>query len=193
MADRMTEGQRSRTMSRIRGRDTGPELILRRRLWMDGARGYRTHPIGVLGSPDLVFLRQKVAVFVDGCFWHRCPRCYRPPSSNVEFWRSKAQGNVDRDRKVDSELATAGWSVIRIWEHDIRQDPEAVVKEVCGILSGSADMAGELHRLRLTRADNYSDIRKHLDNDHSDNRRNRVSNEPACMSHRNPEHERNRG
>ena len=188
MTDRMTKGQRSHTMSRIRGRDTGPELILRRKLWKDGARGYRTHPKGVPGSPDLAFMRQKVAVFVDGCFWHRCPRCYRPPSSNIEFWRSKAQRNVDRDRKVDSELAEAFWKVIRVWEHEIRENPEAVAKEVHGILLGSVDKAGELHRLRLTRANKSSDLRKHLDKNLSDNRRNRISNKPVGMTHRDSEH-----
>lgn len=125
-------------MSRIRARDTGPEMLARRVIRRHGIRGYRTHLSGVPGSPDIAFLRQKVAVFVDGCFWHRCPRCYRPPTSNVEFWRSKVERNVERDKRVDSSLARAGWIVLRFWEHEVKEKPDLVYTKIREALSQSA-------------------------------------------------------
>jgi DNA mismatch endonuclease (patch repair protein) len=130
MVDRMTREQRSRTMSHIRSRDTGPELALRSSLWRKGGRGYRIHPMGVAGSPDIAYMGRKVAIFVDGCFWHRCPVCYREPSTNTEFWRLKMDRNVNRDRNVDSELAGLGWTVLRFWEHEIRDALPACTEKV---------------------------------------------------------------
>ena len=103
-----------------RKRDTRPELALRRELH---ARGYRyrvNHPIRTdtrLVRADIAFTRWKVAVFVDGCFWHACPDHGTRPQSNTAYWDPKIRGNVARDRAVDEDLAAAGWTVIRLWEH----------------------------------------------------------------------------
>ena len=116
-------------MSRIRGKNTSPEMKLRKMLWESGLRGYRVH-YKLPGKPDIVFTRKKVVVFVDGCFWHKCPVCFRPPETNAEFWNEKLQKNVERDLRVTQELETLGWVVLRFWEHEIKKTPEDVVKRI---------------------------------------------------------------
>lgn len=120
---------RRRNMQANRSSDTGPELALRSRLHARGLR-YRVNnrPLPrVRYTADVVFSRARVAVFVDGCYWHMCPEHYREPSTNPEYWRPKLEGNVARDRKVDALLAAAGWIVIRVWEHE---DPDRVANIV---------------------------------------------------------------
>jgi DNA mismatch endonuclease (patch repair protein) len=107
-------------MQRQARRDTGPELAIRREVWRRGLR-YRVDvpPIrGLRRRADLVFTKAKVAVYVDGCFWHRCPIHATSPKANSEWWAEKLKANVNRDRDTDRRLAEAGWSVVRIWEHE---------------------------------------------------------------------------
>lgn len=106
-------------MSSIRGTRTKPELVLRRLL---GGRGYSYQPRFV-GNPDFLNRKAKIAVFVDGCFWHGCPRCYVEPKSNISFWRKKIKRNRLNDRKAAAGLKVRGYRVVRIWEHSIRQNP----------------------------------------------------------------------
>jgi DNA mismatch endonuclease (patch repair protein) len=126
-------------MSRIRGKNTRPEIALRGALWSIGLR-YRLHA-AISGRPDIVFRRRRVAVFVDGCFWHGCPRHGVRPKTNTEFWRDKLDKNIARDKKVTASLQAEGWTVIRIWEHQVRQNiskaVERVLKAVGGAASGS--------------------------------------------------------
>ena len=129
MTDVLTPEQRKRNMSRIRGKNTSPELKLRKMLWESGIRGYRVH-YKLPGKPDIVFTRKKVVVFVDGCFWHKCPVCFRPPETNAEFWNEKLQKNVERDLKVTKELEDLGWTVLRFWEHEVKKTPEDVVARI---------------------------------------------------------------
>lgn len=129
MTDVLTPEQRKRNMSRIRGKNTSPELKLRKMLWESGIRGYRVH-YKLPGKPDIVFTRKKVVVFVDGCFWHKCPVCFRPPETNAEFWDEKLQKNVERDLKVTKELEDLGWTVLRFWEHEVKKTPEDVVARI---------------------------------------------------------------
>lgn len=128
MVDVLTPKQRSGCMSRIRGRDTKPEVALRRALWGSGLRYRLTNKLP--GKPDILFISRKVAVFVDGCFWHRCPLHYQAPMSRSVFWREKIAANVKRDRAVDQKLAADGWTVVRVWEHELREDIGAVVGRV---------------------------------------------------------------
>jgi DNA mismatch endonuclease (patch repair protein) len=128
--DKIDSERRSRNMSAIRSADTAPELRLRRALWRNGVRGYRLHRSGILGRPDIVFGPSKVAVFVDGCFWHGCPRCYRPPSSNSKYWSEKAARNRARDDRVNRDLSEHGWLVLRLWEHEIEDDTDACVARI---------------------------------------------------------------
>ncbi|MEO8590533.1 MAG: very short patch repair endonuclease [Flavobacteriales bacterium] len=121
----------SATMSRIRATNTGPELAMRSALCARGIRGYRLHYAKVAGRPDIAFVGKRVAVFVHGCFWHRCPYCKRQgPKSNSAWWRKKLDANQLRDRRKQRQLRTAGWSVITVWECRLRSNPRAQADRV---------------------------------------------------------------
>ncbi len=126
--DVLTPRQRSYCMSRIRGRDTKPEIFLRRALWASGIR-YRLHQ-NVTGRPDIVLTRSRVAVFCDGCFWHGCPEHSVKPKTNSSFWSTKLAKNKARDRRVVAALEAEGWTVLRFWEHEIKQDAAKVARQV---------------------------------------------------------------
>ncbi len=133
MADVMTPEQRSRCMSRIRGADTGPERRVRRALWGAGLR-YRINPKPP-GRPDLFFPSERVAVFVDGCFWHGCPEHGVRPKTNVEFWRAKIERNIKRDQQVTAKLTADGWKVLRYWEHDAEGKIDTIVGDIVRCVS----------------------------------------------------------
>lgn len=134
--DVLTRSQRSHCMSRIRGRDTKPEVMLRKELWRLGLR-YRIHH-GLPGRPDIVFPSRRVVIFVDGCFWHRCPLHWQAPKNNAEFWERKIAANQLRDERVTRDLEEAGWRVIRIWEHQVRAGAHATAGWVQQRLATSA-------------------------------------------------------
>lgn len=119
-------------MRRVKNKNTKPEMLLRKALWQHGFR-YRLKA-KLIGRPDLVFTRQRLVVFVDGCFWHGCPRCKNIPKSNREFWQAKIDKNMARDVEVTETLRAENWRVLRIWEHDIKKDLSAVVAAVAGHL-----------------------------------------------------------
>lgn len=123
-------------MSRNRGRNTTPEMILRKALWANRLR-YRKH-YSLPGKPDIVFPGKKIAVFVDGCFWHKCPVHFKMPTTNTAFWRRKINRNVERDQRVTYELEESGWKVIRFWEHDVLKDTHRCVLEVTASLNQRA-------------------------------------------------------
>lgn len=106
-------------MSMIKGRDTKPEVFLRKLLSEKGIRGYRLY-YNLLGKPDIVFPKNRIAIFIDGCFWHKCPKCFIKPETNRKFWNKKIDSNVKRDEIVNTELKEEGWEVIRIWEHELK-------------------------------------------------------------------------
>ena len=134
MADNLTPSQRSHTMRQVRQKDTSPELLLRKTLWFRGIRGWRCHRKDLPGSPDLTFGRGKLAVFVDGAFWHGHPSKYTPGQSG-DFWDEKITTNVARDERVDTELLEMGWSVLRLWDFEIEKDPLAAANRVMAELS----------------------------------------------------------
>ena len=121
MADRVSKEVRSRMMSGIRQSHTGPELRLRLALRKNKVGGWRSCPRHILGKPDLVFSKSKLAIFVDGCFWHGCSKCCKTSKSNLTYWRTKVQRNQARDRRIDRELRKRGWTVVHIWEHSLRK------------------------------------------------------------------------
>ena len=133
MVDVHTKEQRTYNMSRIRGKNTGPELKLRKLLFANGIRGYRIH-YNLPGKPDIVFLKRKITIFIDGCFWHKCPVDFQEPETQKEYWMKKIQSNINRDKKVNKQLKCEGWTVIRIWEHEIKNEPELVVKKIIAFL-----------------------------------------------------------
>jgi len=116
-------------MSRIRGKNTKPEVEVRRRLWQMGLR-YRLHYYRLTGRPDFAFVRSRVAVFIDGCFWHGCPKHRVWPQTRATFWKKKLERNVQRDRVVNRELAEQGWLVVRIWEHEVEGSPDRVTGRI---------------------------------------------------------------
>jgi DNA mismatch endonuclease (patch repair protein) len=124
-----TDDATRQRMSRQRSQDTDPERALRSRLHRLGLR-YRLHlrPVtGLRRQADIVFPRARVAVFVDGCFWHRCPEHATSPKANGAWWADKLAANAARDRDTDRRLVEAGWQVVRIWEHE---DPDAAAARV---------------------------------------------------------------
>lgn len=120
MADWLTREQRSRNMASIRSKDnTTTEHVFLSILRQAGISGWRRH-LNLPGKPDFVFRSQRLAVFVDGCFWHGCPRCYRLPQDNRAYWKKKFTGNRRRDCRRSRELRSLGWRVLRIWEHALK-------------------------------------------------------------------------
>lgn len=123
-----SDGSR-RSMRANRGRDTTPELAVRRLLHATGLR-YRVDfaPLGGRRRADIVFTRCRIAVFIDGCFWHGCPQHATLPKRNSEYWLPKLERNIARDIETNSALADAGWRVLRFWEHE---PPEQVARSIC--------------------------------------------------------------
>ncbi len=121
MADVMTPEQRSRCMAAVKGKDTKPEMIVRKYLFSRGLR-YRVNNRKLSGAPDIVLKKYKTVVFIDGCFWHGHEGCkyFRVPKSNVQFWKEKIERNVARDFRNEAELKALGWRVIRVWECEIK-------------------------------------------------------------------------
>ena len=136
MPDNMTVEQRSATMSRIRSEDTRAELTLRRLLHRRGLR-FRLHATGLPGRPDIVFVRQRVAVFVDGDFWHGW-KFKEWAHKLAPYWRGKIAGNQARDRKRTADLRRLGWTVVRIWEHQIESSAEMCVQRIIRRLNSSS-------------------------------------------------------
>ena len=129
MTDVLTPDQRKLNMSRVRGKNTGPEIKLRKLLWSRGIRGYRIHH-NLLGKPDIVFTKKRVAIFIDGCFWHKCPVCFQEPETRKEFWMEKINSNIERDIKNTTKLQEEGWIVLRFWEHEVRRKSEEVIEKI---------------------------------------------------------------
>src|SRR5690348_7484071 len=115
--DVFTPKKRSEVMSRIRSRgNRDTELALASLLRRVGITGWRRH-LPIFGRPDFVFRSARIAIFVDGCFWHRCPKCSNMPVNNRSFWATKLSGNIQRDKVVTKKLRRDGWRVLRLWEH----------------------------------------------------------------------------
>ena len=135
MADKLTPEQRSALMARVRTRGTTPEVALRRALHAEGVRGWRLHP-RLPGKPDLAFGRARVAIFVDGAFWHGHPDYYWGQSG--EFWDAKIARNRARDERVNAELAELGWTVVRLWDFEIARDLSGCVSKVKEALAAAS-------------------------------------------------------
>jgi DNA mismatch endonuclease, patch repair protein len=114
---------------------SGVELRFRRALWAAGARGYRRGS-KLPGRPDVAFTAIRIAVFVHGCYWHRCPLCSLPqPKANAEFWRQKFERNVERDHVAEVSLAEAGWKVVIVWEHELRANVHLAARRVAALVA----------------------------------------------------------
>lgn len=141
MADVVKPEVRSRMMSGIRGKDTQPELLLRRGLFSRGIR-FRLHAASLPGRPDLVIRKHKVVILVHGCFWHAHEGCryFRLPGSNQQFWAEKLGRNRQRDAKSTTELKAAGWRVAVVWECALRSAPADALDAVAEFVKGDRPM-----------------------------------------------------
>lgn len=126
----------SKIMSAIKGKNTLPEKIFRKKLWNEGLIGYRLHKNNMPGNPDIIFSRKKVAIFVNGCFWHRCPYCKLSiPKSHKSYWKDKFIKNVDRDKKNYELLTNDGWLVCVVWECKIKRQLDLEVLRIRKMLN----------------------------------------------------------
>ena len=137
MADVFSKKERSRIMSKIRSKDTKVEQdlcgLVSAKLYPRGYR-YRRNYKGVFGRPDIAFIAQKIAVFVDGDFWHGYNLTYLKQNLPQKYWIPKIKQNMKRDRKVNRTLRQEGWEVLRFWEHDVKRKPEKVLAKIVGAL-----------------------------------------------------------
>lgn len=143
----MTEGRarfddlapevRTRTMKAIRSRDSQLERTIASALWRRGIR-FRRNVRTLFGTPDLANRRRRLVVFLDSCFWHGCPEHYHVPRTNAEYWAAKVRRNRARDIEVTQWYQTRGWRIVRIWEHEVRLDPAAVVERLASIFGERA-------------------------------------------------------
>ena len=137
MADTLTKEKRSWNMSRITGRNTKPEILLRSLLHREGFR-FRLHDKRLPGKPDIVLPRHRTVIFVNGCFWHRhnnCEYAYTP-KSRQEFWLNKFQGTVQRDQEKQKMLADLGWQVLVVWECELKRNSSLLVSDISSKLLG---------------------------------------------------------
>ena len=128
MTDTVTKQKRSTVMAAVKSEgNRSTELELAHYLRQSHLKGWRRKQL-LLGRPDFTFRHERVLIFVDGCFWHGCPKCYRRPSSNRKYWDAKVEGNITRDQRVRAKLRRHGWSVIRIWEHELSKPTGAIAR-----------------------------------------------------------------
>ena len=121
----------SRVMSSNKAKNTKPELRLRKALYADGVRGYRLNWKKVPGKPDIAFPGRKISIFINGCYWHRCPHCELPlPKTNTEFWKEKFEKNIKRDKKKEKELLDLGWTVLVFWECNIKTNIKDCINKI---------------------------------------------------------------
>ncbi len=129
MADVHTKEQRSKNMTAIKSRgNKSTEIAFINILKRAGIKGWRRHYIMLPGTPDFIFLKSRIVIFVDGCFWHGCKKCTLKPSSNRGFWEEKIDKNKKRDRKLGRKLRQKDWVVIRFWEHQIAKTPQHIIR-----------------------------------------------------------------
>jgi DNA mismatch endonuclease, patch repair protein len=133
MTDTRTPEQRRRIMAAVKGKNTAPEVALRRALYAAGVRGWRNHYKPAPGTPDLAWPALRVAVFVDGAFWHGHPSRHKPGRSGT-YWDEKIAKNIERDRRVDAELRASGWAILRVWDFEVRKELPRVVAGVEALL-----------------------------------------------------------
>lgn len=129
---------RSLAMGKIRGKGNATtEKRFRYALVSQGIRGWVLHPKEVIGKPDVYFVKEKIAIFLDGCFWHGCPKCGHIPKTNRKFWHTKILRNMERDKEKARILRKSGIKVVRFWEHKLLEEPSACVEKIRKLLKES--------------------------------------------------------
>lgn len=136
MTDRLTPEQRSRAMRAVKSSNTSLERLMSSLLWARGYR-FRRNVTSIAGKPDFALKGRKIAIFVDSCFWHSCPLHGRVPADITGYWASKLEANAARDARVTRELEEDGWTVVRVWEHDLHDSVDEVIAQVDALMNGS--------------------------------------------------------
>lgn len=134
MSDNLDKKTRSKIMASIKSRNTKIEILFRKELYGQGLRGYRVNNKNIYGSPDLVYTKYKLAIFLDGDFWHGYDWKVKGRIPPKEYWQDKIQKNIERDNRVNEKLQEDGWKVLRFWEHEIRNNIEDCITKVKEIL-----------------------------------------------------------
>lgn len=128
MTDVHTKEQRSYNMAMIKGKWTRQEKKIHN--YLKGMKiEHEMHP-KIEGKPDMLIKNSKVLVFLDGCFWHKCPRCFKEPETNREFWLSKIEKNVKNDKEITKKLKGEGWKILRLWEHEVKENLQDCIKRI---------------------------------------------------------------
>lgn len=135
MTDRITKEQRSQVMKSIKGQSL-LENEVSKALWHKGVR-FRKNVRSLFGNPDISIKKYKIVIFIDSCFWHACPIHGNTPKSNTDFWKDKLKRNKERDLEVSAYYNDKGWSVIRIWEHELKEDFDGVIERIYQIILGN--------------------------------------------------------
>ena len=134
MPEKFSKETRSRIMSRIRSKETKLEILFRKELYRQGIRGYRLYR-KMLGNPDIAFIKRKIAIFIDGDFWHGHNWKVKGKVPPKVYWQAKIKGNMERDKRITLQLRKGGWQVIRLWEHDVKESLQKCINKVKKSLS----------------------------------------------------------
>ncbi len=128
MPDTFSPQERSEIMRRVKGKNTSLEMKVRSALHRRGLRYRLNYPLP--GKPDLVFVKARLAIFIDSCFWHGCPQHLRMPHSNEQYWHAKIQRNIERDVRINKLYEDMDWRILRVWEHELKQDFDGCVTKI---------------------------------------------------------------
>lgn len=127
--DKHTKEQRHKNMQAVKGKNTKLENRVMNYLWQQGYR-FRKNVKDLEGKPDIAIKKYKLVIFIDSCFWHKCPVHYKAPATNVEFWENKISGNFNRDLIVTQYYKSKKWNILRIWEHELKDDFEKTMQKI---------------------------------------------------------------
>ena len=137
--DRHTKEQRHKNMQAVKGKNTKLENNVMTYLWQHGYR-FRKNVKDLEGKPDVAINKYKLVIFIDSCFWHTCPIHYKSPATNVEFWENKISGNQKRDNQITEYYKSKKWNIIRIWEHELKDDFEKTMQKVIHFIEKSKNV-----------------------------------------------------
>ena len=136
MADNLTPEQRHKNMTHIKSTNTKIEKDITNALWNLGYR-FRKNVKGLPGKPDIAIKKHKVVIFLDSCFWHKCPKHFKKPKSNLEYWEPKIKRNVERDAEINRYYQNKNWHILRIWEHEVKKDFDNTLAKISKFIDSS--------------------------------------------------------
>lgn len=137
--DKHTKEQRHKNMQAVKDKNTKLENRVMNYLWLHGYR-FRKNVRDLEGKPDIAIKKYKLVIFIDSCFWHKCPVHYKAPATNVEFWDNKISGNFNRDRIVTQYYKSKKWNILRIWEHELKDDFEKTMRKIMYFIEKSKNV-----------------------------------------------------